>query len=82
MDTDIRRHALYASIEEISLAARNVIPQRYADGNPLRQGLKLHAWEISLINPINQQRVHFCAPMPLHMSKFVEQAGMTQCLPT
>lgn len=72
------RHDLYDSFDEISLAARNAVPQKYADGNPLRQGLKLHAWKISLVNPLTCQPMSFCAPIPNHVLRLVEYASMTR----
>lgn len=71
------RHDLYGSIDEISFAARNAGHQKYADGNPLRRGLKLHAWKISLVNPLSQEAMSFCAPIPDHMLQLIEYARMT-----
>lgn len=71
------RHAMYDSYEEISRAAQYIQLQKYADGNPLRKGLKLHAWKITLVNPQNRQPISFCAPPPSHLRLLLDQKGMS-----
>lgn len=68
---------MYPSYDEISEAAENESLVRYADGNPLRKGLKLHAWKIALINPETKRLLSFCASAPGHMAWLLERAEMS-----
>lgn len=70
------RHAMYSSYDEISQAAHHECLLRYGDGNPLRRGLKLHAWKIELVNPESGKPMLFCATTPAHMVRLLEQVGM------
>lgn len=67
---------MYSSYEEISQAAHNECLLRYGDGNPLRRGLKLHAWKIELVNPETCKPMLFCAAAPAHMARLLKQVGM------
>lgn len=72
----LSRHDLYDCYEAISAAARDKSLVKYGDNNPLRKGLKLHAWKIEVDNPVDGKRISFCAPPPTHMSALLEWAGM------
>lgn len=76
MDGDLCRHAMYASPEEITMAARKEELARYGDGNALRKRLKLHAWKIEFRSPTNGQTVSFCAKAPSHMRELAQWARM------
>ena len=71
---------MYSSYNEITEAARNPSLAKYGDENPLRKGLKLHAWKIRLAHPESSQRVTFCAYPPSHINSLLEWSGMQ--LPT
>lgn len=70
------RHDLYTSYEEISAAAKDGSLSMFADSNPLRKGLKLHAWRIMLKDPENDNTMLFCAPPPAHMQQLLIWAGL------
>lgn len=70
------RHDLYESIEALNSAAKDASKALFADGNPLRAGLKLHAWKITLENPRTQQPISFCAPPASHFTGIMEQTGL------
>lgn len=67
---------MYENFEEISNAAHDETRLRYADGNVLRKGLKLHAWKITFVNPETDQLVTFSAPPSAHMLDLVKSSGM------
>lgn len=68
---------MYASYDEISAAAHKPELTRFGDKNPLRKGLKLHAWKITLRDPESNERISFCAPPPGHMQDLLEWSGLS-----
>lgn len=67
---------MYQSYEEITAAAGSPSLTRFGDGNPLRKGLKLHAWKISLRDPENDEPLCFCACPPREMQDLLAWSGM------
>jgi len=67
---------MYSSYEEISAAAQDPDRILFGDDNPLRKGLKLHAWKITFCNPIDDTPITFCAPPPAHMQEILNWAGI------
>lgn len=72
-----KEHNMYSSYEEISAAAKEFSLTRYGDSNPLRRGLKLHAWKIMFADPADGDTLRFCAPPPSHMRDLLEWSGMS-----
>lgn len=72
-----KENKMYESYEEISRAANDSALLQYGDNNPLRAGLKLHAWKIALQHPDTGETLHFCAPPPIHMRRILESSGMS-----
>lgn len=68
-----RERMCYRSIEHVRESAQDPALSLYLDGNPLRAGLKLHAWQISVDHPVSGKRVTFCAPPP---PRFCDLAGV------
>lgn len=71
------RHAMYRSLEKVSTAKRNADLIQYADDNPLRMDLKIHAWKILLAHPLDRETVSFSASVAKPMSDLISHAGMT-----
>lgn len=72
-----RERMCYRSIQHVRESAQDPSLSLYLDGNPLRAGLKLHAWQISVDHPVSGNRVTFCAPPPLRFSDLAVAEGLS-----
>ncbi len=71
-----RRRNMYESIDVLNEAANDYSKVRFGDQNPLRGGLKLHAWRISVENPITKLPMTFCAPPAGHFEALMKWANL------
>lgn len=73
-----RESSLYDSVDALNEAAHDISKVRFADANPLRAGLKLHAWRITMTNPVDSSLMTFCAPPSNHFAHLMTWADLKQ----
>jgi 23S rRNA pseudouridine1911/1915/1917 synthase len=71
-----RERSLYTSIDHVRKCSLLREDTLYADGDPLRAGLKLHAWQLSFENPLDGKTMTFCAPPPESFRAMAESQGI------
>lgn len=69
------RHS-YTSIEHVRECANDPAKALFANGEPLRAGLKLHAWQIAVKHPVSGDCVQFCAPPPQRFLDLADAKGL------
>lgn len=67
---------LYPDIESLQAAAHDRNAVKYAFDQPLRAGLKLHAWRLSFPDPRSGVLRRFCAPPTNHFLQFCHHANL------
>jgi 23S rRNA-/tRNA-specific pseudouridylate synthase len=77
-----RERDLYRSIDHVRECSLRREDCLFADGDPLRAGLKLHAWQLSFENPMNGNTMTFCAPPPAPFRALAASQGITIPLPS
>lgn len=71
-----RERQCYDSIDHVRKCASDPELALYADGNPYRAGLKLHAWQVAVDHPVTGERMVFCAPPPVRFVDLAESEGL------
>lgn len=74
-----RERACYRSVDHIRQCAEDPAMTLFLDQKPLRAGLKLHAWQLSVDHPVTGERVTFCATPPERFRKLASREGL--CIP-
>lgn len=72
---NISERSCYEDFAALQAAAHDRKLLRYADGNPRRAGLKLHAWKLELEHP-NHGLMQFCSPPKSHFAELLQWAGL------
>lgn len=72
-----REKTLFDSMEELRTSALDPRKERYLYDDPLRSGLKLHAWTLALLHPMSQSPMKFVAPVPDHFVQYAESQGLS-----
>lgn len=74
-----RERECYRSFEHVQQCAQDPAMTLFLDQKPLRAGLKLHAWQLSVDHPVTGERLTFCATPPERFQKLARREGL--CLP-
>lgn len=72
-----RERQCYDSIEHVRKCATDPELALFADENPYRAGLKLHAWQIAVDHPVTGERMRFVAPPPLRFRELADSEGLS-----
>lgn len=71
-----RERECYDSIEHVRACAQDPADSLFLDGNPLRAGLKLHAWQVSVDHPATGESITFTAPPTLRFRQLLDAYGL------
>lgn len=72
-----RERECYLSMDHVQGSAQDPATTLYLDQNPLRAGLKLHAWQLSIDHPVTGERLNFCASPPQRFHELASAAGLS-----